>query len=131
MGIAGEMLYHSQGAEKMKNSTPGTTTKAPVTRLTGLERVFWNRPPMKKTVLPSKYSKLRPTRSAILSALVLALAFSTVGLSCGVDDTESSFSPPCMSRLPGWLESPLAGSRKLDRKDRGDLMGVGRFPDDL
>ncbi len=40
IGIAGDRLYHSHGAEKMKKSTQGTTTKDPVMMLTGRDRVF-------------------------------------------------------------------------------------------
>src|SRR3569833_317112 len=126
------MLFHSHGAEKTKNNTLGMRTKMPVAMLPGRDLVFWNRPPRQKTVLPSKYSKFLPILRATLSVLVLAGALASDGLSWGDEATESSFSPPCMLRLaPAWLESPLLGRRKLDRKDRGDLMGVGRFPDDL
>lgn len=72
MGIAGEMLSHSQGAlaccqlaagdmermtyENPKNKAEGTTTNMPVAILMGLSREFCSRPPKQKTVLPMKCS---------------------------------------------------------------------------
>lgn len=55
IGNAGDMLCHSHGAEKMKNSTAGSTTKNPVAILTGLSLAFWKRPPNQNRVLPGKY----------------------------------------------------------------------------
>jgi hypothetical protein len=40
IGIAGDMLCHSQGAEKMKKSIAGSTTITPVPMLIGRCRVF-------------------------------------------------------------------------------------------
>lgn len=55
MGIAGEILCQSHGAENTKNRTEGMMTKSPVPILIGLLREFCSRPPRKKTVLPLKY----------------------------------------------------------------------------
>lgn len=124
MGIAGDMLCHIQGAEKMRKRMPGTMTNDPVAIFTGLCLVFCNRPPMQKYVLPWKYSWLRPS-SVLVSCVGGAVAFLPVGESWGDEATESSFSPPCISRLP--LPDSVLGMRKLDRSERGVRMGVGTF----
>lgn len=55
IGMAGLMLCHIHGAEKMKNKTQGTTTKRPVAMLTGRCLAFSHLPPKKKMIFPSKY----------------------------------------------------------------------------
>jgi predicted N-formylglutamate amidohydrolase len=56
MGMAGDMLLHIHGAEKMKKRMAGRVTNAPVAMFTGRCLVFCNRPPRQKTVFPKKYS---------------------------------------------------------------------------
>jgi hypothetical protein len=55
MGIAGEILCHSQGAEKMKKSTAGNTTKKPVAIFTGRSLAFCHLPLNQNLVFPGKY----------------------------------------------------------------------------
>jgi len=55
IGIAGDTLFHNHGASKPKNKAQGITIKMPVAILTGLPRVFCQRPPKQNTVFPSKY----------------------------------------------------------------------------
>jgi hypothetical protein len=123
MGIEGEILCQNHGAENTKKRTPGIATNNPVTMLIGFSRVFWNRPPNQNTVLPVKYWWLAP------SVCFGAGLGASIGVKPGEDATEDNFSLPCVLRLGlCGAASPLVGNRKLERKERGDLDGVGNPP---
>jgi hypothetical protein len=92
-----------------------------VAMLTGRSRVFCRRPPQQKAVLPEKYSWFLPS-SFRTTALETSLRARR-----GDDSADVSFSCPWLGRIcvvrPSRLES-----KKLERNDRGDLLGVGSFP---
>lgn len=52
MGMAGEILRQSQGAENMKKRMHGVMTSPPVAILIGRDLVFSNRPPRQNIVFP-------------------------------------------------------------------------------
>ena len=92
--------------------------------LTGRSRVFCSRPPIQKMVLPAKYSWFLP------NSLLTTSFDGSLRASRGEDSADVSFSWPWLGRI--WVERPSRlDSKKLERNERGDLLGVGSFPESL